>query len=441
MAKKNGGVKEFFRKRIVALKRKPQMVALVALAIAFVYFSFNLTHVSNTTANINYPGMGLSAFVIMLFSVLSMVCFLNAFPRRKKVNLPMLVLMFAMIVGVLGCSFYYEGLIAEKITNTRQQFLVAAQDNVRNAKIGAEESVKSVSAAKASLKEVEKLAGEVEAVQAAIDEALTVTTAQQSVRDAAVKNAKAAVTNAQKAVTSAQKAVDTATASSEEAKLKAETSLVAENLAAVNSTARSAISAATKAANNATTAAKAVETAKAELAKAENALATVDVWAAVEKLQAEIEQLKKGTQEAASGSATSSSTASAAKAEQEAIELAQAIVDEALAQGEVKVDELLYNTENRKVTETRMEPTGEKNEDGTDVMAEKTVETTVQVKTPSSVSRARTMLQGHRIILLLAVLLTALLPVYAPLLRKIRTSIEVEANENMGEIELDSSDE
>lgn len=440
MAKKNGGVKEFFRKRIVALKRKPQMVALVTLAIAFVYFSFNLTHISNTTASINYSGMGLSAFVIMLFSVLSMVCFLNAFPRRKKVNLPMLLLMFAMILGVMGCSFYYEGQIDQKIVNTRQQFLVAAQDNVRNAMSGAEESVKSVSAAKASVKEVEKVAGQVESVQAAIDEALTVTTASQSVRDAAVKAAKSAVTNAQKAVNNAKKALDTATASSDEAKLKSETAPSAESLATVNSTARAAISAATKAANNANTAAKAVETAKAELAKAEEALATVDVWTAVKRLQAEIEQLKKGTTEAAGAAASTSGTAAAAKAPA-AIELPQAIIDEALAQGDVKVDELLYSTEKRKVTETRMEPTGEKNADGTDVLAEKQVETTVQVKTPSSVSRAKTMLQGHRIILLLAVLLTALLPVYTPLLRKIRTSIEVEANENMGEIELDGSDE
>ena len=43
-------MKEFFRKRMVALKRKPQMIALVVLGIAFVYYSLNLTHVSNTTA-------------------------------------------------------------------------------------------------------------------------------------------------------------------------------------------------------------------------------------------------------------------------------------------------------------------------------------------------------------------------------------------------------
>ena len=114
------------------------------------------------------------------------------------------------------------------------------------------------------------------------------------------------------------------------------------------------------------------------------------------QLQTEVETLKKGTQEI-----KTSAAAAAAKTEtQEAVELPQAIVEEAMAQGEVKVTELL-----------------------TKIVA--------GVSQPSSISRAKAVLQVHRIILLAAVVLTALLPVYAPLLRKIRTSIEVEANDNI----------
>ena len=51
---------EFIRKRLVALKRKPQMIALAVLAAAFVYYSLNLTQVSNTTAKIYGAGMGLA---------------------------------------------------------------------------------------------------------------------------------------------------------------------------------------------------------------------------------------------------------------------------------------------------------------------------------------------------------------------------------------------
>ena len=116
MAKAPSKKPEFFRKWMVALKRKPQMIALVVLAAAFVYYSFNLTQISNTTAKIYGNGMGLAEFATMLFSILSMVCFLNAFPHRKKVNIPMLVIMFVMLGIVIYCDFYYAGAIRTAIT-------------------------------------------------------------------------------------------------------------------------------------------------------------------------------------------------------------------------------------------------------------------------------------------------------------------------------------
>ena len=56
-------MKEFIRKRIVALKRKPQTIALIAFGLAFLYYSLNLTKISDTTAYINLPGMGLAGFI------------------------------------------------------------------------------------------------------------------------------------------------------------------------------------------------------------------------------------------------------------------------------------------------------------------------------------------------------------------------------------------
>ena len=107
------GFKEFLRKRVVALKRKPQTIALIVLAIAFIFYSLNLTQFSNTTARINRAGMGLCEFATMLFSILSMVCFLNAFPHRQKVKIPMLVLLFVMIAIVMYGGIHYEGKINE----------------------------------------------------------------------------------------------------------------------------------------------------------------------------------------------------------------------------------------------------------------------------------------------------------------------------------------
>jgi len=109
-------MKEFFRKKMVGLKRKPQTIALVVLAAAFLYYSLNLTQISNTTAKIQGPGMGLAGFVTMLFSMLSLVCFMNAFPHRKKTNIPMLVLMFLMVGVIIYCDIYYSGRITTAIT-------------------------------------------------------------------------------------------------------------------------------------------------------------------------------------------------------------------------------------------------------------------------------------------------------------------------------------
>ncbi len=107
----NGGflfqVKDFFRKKIVSLKRNPVIIPMLVLVAAFLLYSLNLTNVSNTTAKINRTGMGLCQFVIMLLSMLSMLCLLNAFPRRKKPNYFMVGLIMVMFGIMIYCSIYY----------------------------------------------------------------------------------------------------------------------------------------------------------------------------------------------------------------------------------------------------------------------------------------------------------------------------------------------
>ena len=126
---------EFFRKWMVALKRRPHMIALVVLAAAFVYYSLNLTQFSNTTAKIYGSGMGLAEFATMLLSILSLVCFLNAFPHRKKTNVPMLVLMFLMVGIILYCDVFYSGRITEAVTRTENPIsMEGANSYIANAK-------------------------------------------------------------------------------------------------------------------------------------------------------------------------------------------------------------------------------------------------------------------------------------------------------------------
>ena len=121
MAKSPSRVHEFFRKRLVSLKRKPHFIPLIVMGIAFVYYSLNLTHVSDTTSLINGPHMGLAEFASMLLSVLSLVCFLNAFPHRKKVQIPMLVLMILLTGVLLYCDAYYGRCIVTATTRAENR--------------------------------------------------------------------------------------------------------------------------------------------------------------------------------------------------------------------------------------------------------------------------------------------------------------------------------
>ena len=105
--KQNKGLKEVWRKFLVSIKRRPQMIPLAAFVVAFLFYSLNMMHVSDTTARIQGAGMGLAGFATMLFSMLSFMCFLNAFPYRKKPNIPMVVLMFAMNAIVIFSDVYY----------------------------------------------------------------------------------------------------------------------------------------------------------------------------------------------------------------------------------------------------------------------------------------------------------------------------------------------
>ena len=98
---------ERVRKFFVALKKNPQAIPLTMLCISFLQYSLNLTDISDTTAKIQGQNMGLAAFVAMLFMILSFVCMLNAFPKRKKPNVPMIVLMIALYGAIIFADVHY----------------------------------------------------------------------------------------------------------------------------------------------------------------------------------------------------------------------------------------------------------------------------------------------------------------------------------------------
>ena len=102
-------LKEWWRKRIVALKVKPQTIPLLVMVITTIYYMLILFTVSRAVKN-NYEdtaATGICVFITTLLSLLYLVSFLNSFPKRKKPNIFFIVLVFLMIAGQLGCDIAY----------------------------------------------------------------------------------------------------------------------------------------------------------------------------------------------------------------------------------------------------------------------------------------------------------------------------------------------
>lgn len=125
--KKNGALSEIWRKFLVALKRRPQNIALCSQIITFMFYALNLMYISDTTAKIQGTGMGLCGFCTMLFSMLSFMCFINAFPYRKKPNVPMIVLMFIMFAIIIGADLFYNRQIMAAVNRADNPIVVTTQ--------------------------------------------------------------------------------------------------------------------------------------------------------------------------------------------------------------------------------------------------------------------------------------------------------------------------
>lgn len=104
-------VKEWLRKKTVALKRAPQFIPLFFFLIATIYFMFVLFSISQAVYSSNEddhtPATGICTFITTLLSLLVLVSFLNSFPKRKKPNLAFIIITCLMIAGMLACDFVY----------------------------------------------------------------------------------------------------------------------------------------------------------------------------------------------------------------------------------------------------------------------------------------------------------------------------------------------
>ena len=118
-AKLLSAFKGFGRKFLITLKKNPQYIPFVLLVVSFMVYSLNLTSVSDSTATIQGKNMGLCEFATMLFSILSMIAMLNAFPKRKKPNYPIVVVIVILCAIIIVADYFYvtkvyETLVANK---------------------------------------------------------------------------------------------------------------------------------------------------------------------------------------------------------------------------------------------------------------------------------------------------------------------------------------
>lgn len=108
LAKFGAGVKEWFRKQIVALKRRPQNIALVFALITSITYLICLRDFSITiTQDGDIEWGGLAVFINSLLSVLVLALFLSAFPKRKKPNYIFVALVFVFYAVMIGMDVLY----------------------------------------------------------------------------------------------------------------------------------------------------------------------------------------------------------------------------------------------------------------------------------------------------------------------------------------------
>lgn len=98
-----GGIKERIRKFIVKLKRRPMNVAFFVLIVSSFVFLLLLGNFSQAGLEYAKPGVPIGLFVNTLFSILVLLLFLYAFPKRsKKPKIVMLVLCFVFMAVMIG---------------------------------------------------------------------------------------------------------------------------------------------------------------------------------------------------------------------------------------------------------------------------------------------------------------------------------------------------
>lgn len=117
-------VKEWFRKRVVALKRSTHNIPLlftVLVTMLWLVWLFTFSKSIYLTSSATWTGM--AVFANTMLSILIVPLFLNAFPKRKKPNIVFIVLLFVFMVAIVLCDVLYYVQESNYLANQSQDFL------------------------------------------------------------------------------------------------------------------------------------------------------------------------------------------------------------------------------------------------------------------------------------------------------------------------------
>lgn len=101
-------LKERWRKFLVTTKRKPQRLAFLPLIVSTILWMFGEVYFGRATIVDGIPGMSLCIFVNTMFSILTLLLFMNTFPKRAKhMNYVMLALTFVFMAVMVACDIVW----------------------------------------------------------------------------------------------------------------------------------------------------------------------------------------------------------------------------------------------------------------------------------------------------------------------------------------------
>ncbi len=140
LSKFGAGLKEWGRKKIVNLKRKPQNIALFVLLVSSVFYLLCLSTLSpGPTKDFSQVSwLGFCIFVNALFSILVLVLFLGIFPKYPKVNkktgkkmrinIVMIVLTALFMIAMIAMDIWYYQILVNTMAGNELKFFASAAE-------------------------------------------------------------------------------------------------------------------------------------------------------------------------------------------------------------------------------------------------------------------------------------------------------------------------